>query len=140
MITKQSSLGHHGIIVYENKLLLMLRDDKPDIPDPNMWCLIGGTEEPGELPFQTFLRECEEEMGVEPKNWRHLMTKPTRKGELFFSRLNEAEFKQIRLGDEGQELRFFEFEEIEGIPLAGVSTRILYKEYRELLEKLLRTS
>jgi 8-oxo-dGTP diphosphatase len=46
------------------EVLLYLRDDKPTIKFPNMWCLPGGYLEPGERPHDCIRREIEEEMGV----------------------------------------------------------------------------
>jgi 8-oxo-dGTP diphosphatase len=47
------------------EVLLVLRDDRPDIPCPNTWALLGGYIEPGESPEQALLRELREEIGVE---------------------------------------------------------------------------
>lgn len=47
-----------------NKLLIYLRDDKPTIPYPNIWDLLGGGIEPDESAKQAAIREVEEEIGV----------------------------------------------------------------------------
>jgi 8-oxo-dGTP diphosphatase len=46
------------------KLLIYLRDDKPEISFPNHWDLFGGIMEEGETPEQTLVREIKEELGV----------------------------------------------------------------------------
>ncbi len=46
------------------KLFIYLRDDKPTIPYPNMWDLLGGGIEPGETAEEAGIREVEEEIGV----------------------------------------------------------------------------
>jgi 8-oxo-dGTP diphosphatase len=52
-----------------NRLIIYLRDDKPDIPFPNHWDLIGGHVEEGETPEQALVREVKEEIGIDLKNF-----------------------------------------------------------------------
>ena len=54
----------------DNRLVIYLRDDKPDIPFPNHWDLIGGHVEAGETPEQALVRETKEEIGLELRHWR----------------------------------------------------------------------
>ncbi|TAK61248.1 MAG: NUDIX domain-containing protein [Dehalococcoidia bacterium] len=54
------------------RLLLQLRDDKPDIVNPGLWGSFGGRLEPHETderetPEEGFLREMEEELGWRPR-------------------------------------------------------------------------
>jgi len=54
-------------IILENdkgEILLYLRDNKPDIPFPNHWDLIGGHVEEGETPEEALLREVKEELDI----------------------------------------------------------------------------
>jgi 8-oxo-dGTP diphosphatase len=53
----------------QNRLLIYLRDDKPDIPFSNHWDFFGGHLEDGETPEQALVREVREELGVELSNW-----------------------------------------------------------------------
>jgi 8-oxo-dGTP diphosphatase len=54
----------------DNRLIIYLRDDKPEIPFPNHWDLIGGHVEAGETPEQALVRETREEIGFELLGWR----------------------------------------------------------------------
>ena len=49
----------------DGRVLIYLRDDKPTIPFPNQWDLIGGMVETGESALVGLLREVAEEIGVE---------------------------------------------------------------------------
>jgi 8-oxo-dGTP diphosphatase len=52
------------------RLLIYLRDDKPEIPFPNHWDLFGGHLEDGEAPEQALVREVKEELGVTLQQWQ----------------------------------------------------------------------
>jgi 8-oxo-dGTP diphosphatase len=52
------------------RLLIYLRDDKPEIPFPNYWDLFGGHLEAGETPQQALVREVREELGITLTRWR----------------------------------------------------------------------
>lgn len=56
-----------GILLINNngELLMLLRDNIPTIPFPDMWDLLGGQVEPGEKPEETVKRELMEEMDLE---------------------------------------------------------------------------
>jgi len=52
-----------------HRLLIYLRDDKPDIPFSNHWDFFGGHLEEGETPEQALVREVKEELGIELADW-----------------------------------------------------------------------
>lgn len=51
-----------------DQVLLFQRDDKPTIPFPNCWDILGGHVEEGETPAETIIREIEEEIGLKLHN------------------------------------------------------------------------
>jgi 8-oxo-dGTP diphosphatase len=53
----------------DNRLLIYLRDNKPEIPFPDHWDFFGGHVEEGETPEQAMVREVKEELGVDLEQW-----------------------------------------------------------------------
>ncbi len=51
------------------KILLFLRDNKPDIPYPDMWDIPGGHVEHNETPKQCIIREMKEEINIDLKDF-----------------------------------------------------------------------
>ena len=45
-----------------NQVLLLLRDNKKNIPFPNCWDALGGHVDPGETPLECIVREMKEEI------------------------------------------------------------------------------
>jgi 8-oxo-dGTP diphosphatase len=56
----------------DRKLLIYLRDDKPDILFPSHWDFFGGHVEEGETPEQALLREVKEELGLDLLKWKFI--------------------------------------------------------------------
>jgi 8-oxo-dGTP diphosphatase len=59
-------------IIFENdrsEILLYLRDNKPGIPFPEHWDLIGGHVEEGETPEEALVREVKEELNIDLKEF-----------------------------------------------------------------------
>jgi 8-oxo-dGTP pyrophosphatase MutT (NUDIX family) len=52
-----------AILYQDNKFLMQLRDNIPNIPYPGHWALFGGHIEPGETPDVAVQREILEEIG-----------------------------------------------------------------------------
>jgi len=54
----------------DGRLLIYLRDNKPEIPFPDHWDFFGGHIEEGETPEQALVREVGEELGVRLESWQ----------------------------------------------------------------------
>jgi 8-oxo-dGTP pyrophosphatase MutT (NUDIX family) len=55
------------MLTKDGRLVLQLRDDKPDIHYPNMITAFGGGAEPDETPVECALRELAEETGIQAR-------------------------------------------------------------------------
>lgn len=87
-------------------LLVIQRDDRPDIPYPGHWDLPGGGREGEETPQACVLRETREEVGLvlSPSDliWANQYPRPRGTVWFFAAHLPEDAQKRVRLGDEGQ--------------------------------------
>ncbi|MEY8841637.1 NUDIX hydrolase [Cribrihabitans sp. XS_ASV171] len=87
-------------------LLVIRRDDRPDIPWPDYWDLPGGGREGAESPLACALRETREEVGltVAPGCVRHASSYRRPAGRMWFfaGHLPAETVREVRLGDEGQ--------------------------------------
>ena len=99
-----------SILIHNNKILLILRDDKSEIPEPNTWQLPGGGVEEDEDYFQAIQRELKEEISIVPQQLKYLGSAPG-DTKVFFAFLTDEEVSNIKLGNEGQKLGFFNLED-----------------------------
>ena len=93
----------------DDKLLTILRDDKENIPWPNMWELPGGGREGEETPFECVQREVFEELGLKLEEADILWVKkyqgmlnPDKISIFMVGTITQEEFASIVFGDEGQ--------------------------------------
>ena len=87
------------------EVLLLLRDDNPAIPCPNMWDFPGGHMEQGESPSECIYREMGEELpGLDLGNFRmyEVMKFPQQTNYLFWTRIDVSEEVLNRILCEGQ--------------------------------------
>ena len=101
-----------------DKLLTILRDDKENIPWPNMWELPGGGREGDESPFECAAREVFEELGIRLTKdcllWSKVypsMLFEGKKSVFLVGKLAQEQFDKIVFGDEGQGYRLMSIEE-----------------------------
>ena len=96
-------------LLSDDKLLTILRDDKENIPWPNMWELPGGGREGEETPFECVQREVFEELGLKLEEADILWVKkyqgmlnPDKISIFMVGTITQEEFASIVFGDEGQ--------------------------------------
>ena len=73
-------------IILENdkgEFLLYLRDNKPGIPFPDHWDLIGGHVEEGETPEKALVREYKEELDLDLKEFKFYKKYVCSKGDVY---------------------------------------------------------
>ena len=87
-------------------LLVIRRDNRPDIPFPDHWDLPGGGREGGESPQACALRETYEEVGLclRPRHllWAATSWQPHGRVWFFVARRPAAQARAVRFGNEGQ--------------------------------------
>jgi 8-oxo-dGTP diphosphatase len=93
----------------------VLRDDNPNIPFPNCWNTPGGGIDEGEHHDAAVRRELREEICVEPSTVLYKGTTTYADGSVvhrYVVLLTDDERAAVRLGDEGQRLDWFSYDEV----------------------------
>lgn len=125
--------GVMAFLLWDCKFHLILRDDKPQIANPNTWCPVTGGVEEGESFLDAMQRELLEEIGLIPKYLKTLGV--SAKGNcFFFGRLNDREVARIVLG-EGQKYDFFNFEQLRDLDIKG-AFKIYLDRYSDIFHKM----
>jgi len=109
------------------QVLMYLRDEKPEIPYPGMWSLLGGMLAAGESPAECLRREIEEEIGValDPDQVQHLRTRDLHYGiEHTFLAHIDFEIDDVVL-TEGQRLGWFTASDVADTQLAYEDNALL---------------
>ena len=109
----------------KEQVLLFLRDDKPEIPFPNMWDVPGGHVEENETPEQCIVREMDEEMGMELSGFEVFSIEEfDDRVEYAFWKKQDIDIDKIIL-TEGQRLKWFSEDEVKRTKLAYGFNKIL---------------
>ena len=110
--------GSKIALICGDSVLTILRDDKDDIPCPNMWDLPGGGREGNESPFECATREVYEELGIHLNEncllWSKVypsMLFEGRQSVFMVGQLSQEQFDSITFGDEGQGYKLMNIEE-----------------------------
>lgn len=106
-----------------DRLVSILRDDRPDIPFPNHWDLPGGGREGAETTFETVARELFEELGLRLRPaqvlWENAFqssTDATKWNAFFVARMPASAVDDIVFGDEGQRWALYSLAEFVALP------------------------
>jgi 8-oxo-dGTP diphosphatase len=132
-------------IILENdkgEFLLALRDNKPGIPFPNHWDLIGGHVEEGETPEEALIREVKEELDIDLKEYSFFRVYECLTGDayenikyIFTGKIN-IPIEEVTLL-EGERPGYFSREEIPYVKFANIIKSIVmdYINYSDSLNK-----
>ena len=126
-------------INHSNEILLLLRDNIPTIPYPNMWDLPGGHVEENESPEECIVREMKEELNVILDDLDPFSVDEFKdRIEYTFWKKVNFDINQLRL-NEGQRISWFTETKARNTELAYGFNRIVdsffnkkpFNEYRE---------
>ena len=113
--------GVKAALLVEQSILVILRDNKPDIPWPNTWELPGGGREGDESPFECAAREVYEELGIHLTEdcllWSKVYPSMLFEGKesvFLVGKLAQEQFDSIVFGNEGQGYKLMSIEEFLG--------------------------
>ncbi len=107
-VTQSTDFSGAKIAIFlGSNLLVIRRDDKPDIPYPGHWDLMGGGREGDEAPIDCALRETKEEVGLDiaaqDVSWSRTYMRPRGRVWLFATHQPAHLVQKVVFGDEGQE-------------------------------------
>jgi 8-oxo-dGTP diphosphatase len=111
-------VGTKVALLNKDKILVILRDDKPNISFPGMWDLPGGQREGRETPREVATREIKEELGIDISNnevlWQGYfpaVADPSKEAAFLVVNIVDNQLLNIVFGDEGQKWEFMKTDE-----------------------------
>ncbi|MBT3814391.1 NUDIX domain-containing protein [Candidatus Woesearchaeota archaeon] len=120
-----------ALINNENKVLLNLRDrDHPE--NPHVWAFLGGGVDKGETEEEALLREVKEEIDYELKEYKKIKEVFLEKigKRIFYVGKIDKEINELTLR-EGEEIKFFNYEETKEIKINKLHLEVLKKIYEK---------
>jgi 8-oxo-dGTP diphosphatase len=132
-------------IILENdkgEFLLYLRDNKPGIPFPGYWDLIGGHVEEGETPEEALVREVKEELDIDLKEYTFYKKFECLTGDaydnikyIYYGKIN-LPIEEVTLL-EGIRPRYFSRDEIPNVKFANILKSIIVEYISDSRLKML---
>ncbi|MCX5811895.1 MAG: NUDIX domain-containing protein [Proteobacteria bacterium] len=115
----------------EGKVLLQLRDNKPDIPYPGCWGTFGGQIENGETPDEAIKREIIEELECEFSNPEYFGNFPFDGYNIYMYRIIDHNLILEDLTvNEGQRGGWFSLEEVINVECAANCKEIVIAYFK----------
>ncbi len=126
------------LVVWKKSFLMLLRDKKESITNPNRWGVLGGMVEEGENFQQAMVRELKEEANIDVRDFKLLgyYRRDDISGAFYVTYLSPEQVLDIELGDEGQTLGFFSLNNLKQADLAGITISMMV-ERADALQKIL---
>jgi 8-oxo-dGTP diphosphatase len=128
-------------IIFENdrsEILLYLRDNKPGIPFPKHWDLIGGHVEEGETPEEALVREVKEELNIDLKEFTFYRRYECLTGDaypnikyIYRGKIN-LPIEEITLL-EGERPQYFSRDEIPNVKFANILKTIVMQYINDII-------
>ncbi|MGD0753924.1 MAG: NUDIX domain-containing protein [Bacteroidales bacterium] len=135
----------NAAIILENdkgEFLLYLRDNKPGIPFPGYWDLIGGHVEEGETPEEALVREVKEELDIDLKEYTFYKKFECLTGDaydnikyIYYGKIN-LPIEEVTLL-EGIRPRYFSRDEIPNVKFANILKSIIVEYISDSRLKML---
>ena len=117
---------------------MLHRDNIPTITDPDKWSVIGGGVEEGETPEEGMRREIKEESNLSPGNLKYLGRLGFGDHEVYCytAKLDDDEVAEVKLGNEGSEIKFVTYDELKTLPLTK-NLQYYLEKYPDSARKLI---
>ena len=134
-MTKDINHTVKAVIYSKDKILLQLRDQKPNIFYPGVWGLFGGGMDDGEKPIDALKRELLEEIGFEINSAKLLFSWNHDKYNSilhFFLVPLTVELEKLCL-NEGQGMDLFSIEQIKRLPITPSLKKNIHKIKQNIL-------
>lgn len=102
-------IGVKIALIKDDELLVIQRDDKPNLRFAGLWDFAGGSREDTETPFECMAREVQEELGIDIERnsivWEKVhpaMHDASLDAYFMVSHITDEQIASIIFGDEGQ--------------------------------------